>query len=194
MADKITTFRFPEGVCIAQALPTAPVSISMDSPALRVMTDLTQVRAATIHPGATLALAERTMIHQGVRLLFVVTEMPCVDGIVSLLDIQGEGAIQHAQQHHVRRSELTVLDVMSKLSELDTVDYAALCGATVSQTVATLEECGRPHLLVSETATSTSPPRIRGIISRTQIERQLGRSLPSVPMATTLAKLAKSLA
>ena len=194
MANKITTFRFPDGVCIAQALPPAPAAVTMDSPALLVMTDLTQVRAATIHPGATLALAERTMIHQGVRLLFVVTDMPCVDGIVSLLDIQGEEAMQHAHRHHVRRAELTVSDVMSKLSELDAVDFAGLRNASVSQAVATLEECGRPHLLVSEAATSTSSPRIRGIISRTQIERQLGRSLPNVPIATTFAKLAKSLA
>jgi CBS domain-containing protein len=194
MPQKITTFRFPDGVCIAQALPPQPAGVSMESPALQVMTDLTEVRAATIDPSATLALAERTMIHQGVRLLFVMTDMPCVDGIISLIDIQSEEALQQAQRLNLRRHELTVGDVMNKLSELDTVDYAELSRATVGQAVVTLESCGRPHLLVSEAATASAPPRIRGIISRTQVERQLGMSLPNNPMATTFAKLAKSLA
>lgn len=51
------------------------------------MTDLTLVMAATIDPNTSLAGAEQPMIHQGVRLLFAVTEYPCVEGLVTSGDL-----------------------------------------------------------------------------------------------------------
>ena len=51
-------------------------AITLDSPAQSVMTDLTKVKAATTSPATTLRQAEQLMIYQGVRMLFVVREMP----------------------------------------------------------------------------------------------------------------------
>jgi len=47
------------------------------------MTDLTQVKAATTHPTTSLRQAEQMMIFQGVRMLFVVTEMPSIEGLIT---------------------------------------------------------------------------------------------------------------
>ena len=42
------------------------------------------------------------MIHQGVRLLFVVTQMPGVDGIVTAADLQGEKPLRLVSQRQVK--------------------------------------------------------------------------------------------
>ena len=88
--SSLPTFRFPAGTRVAQALPPQHAAVSGQSPALSVMTDLTTVRAATVAPATPLAQAEQSMIHQGVRLLFVVSSMPSVDGIITATDLHGE--------------------------------------------------------------------------------------------------------
>jgi predicted transcriptional regulator len=137
----LPTFRFPEGTCIAQAMPKQHDHVSLNSPAVHVMTDLAAVRAATIEPRTSLAQAEQRMIHQGVRLLFVVSEMPCVDGVVTARDLQGD----------------------------------------------------KPLRLVIEDATEKTAACIRGIISQTQLERQLGKALPATEIATTFAEIEQAL-
>lgn len=194
MAHKaLATFRFPDGTCIAQAQPQTHPAVTLDSPALSVMTDLTLVRAATVHPQLGLQPAELKMIHQGVRMLFVVTEMPCVDGIVTAAALQGDRPMQLVQQRRVRHDELCVADVMTRLSDLDVIDLDTLGRATVGAVVATLQQYGRPHLLVVEAARPSQPARIRGVISHTQVERQLGHAVPMLPVASTFVEIEQAL-
>ncbi len=189
----LPTFRFPEGTCIAQAQPHQHEFVTLHSPAVQVMTDLAAVRAATIEPRTALAHAEQRMIHQGVRLLFVVSEMPCVDGVVTARDLQGDKPLRLVNQRQVKYGDLSVQDVMTPLSEIDAVDYASIERAKVSDVVATLLKYGRPHLLVIESATPKNAARIRGIISQTQVERQLGKALPATEIATTFAEIEQAL-
>ncbi len=190
----LPTFRFSDGTCIAQAQPKPHQRVTPDSSALCVMTDLTDVRAATVHPEVTLSQAEQVMIHQGVRMLFVVTQMPCVDGIVTLADLQGDKPMKIIQQRQVRRDEITVSDVMSKLSDLDVMNLAIVQRATVADLATTFFKFGRPHLLVVEAASAANSARIRGVISHAQIERQMGASLPMVEIASTFAEIEQALA
>jgi CBS domain-containing protein len=190
----LSTFRFPNGTCIAQAQAVGQMSVTLASPATAVMTDLTQVRAATVHPDTGLAQAEATMIQQGVRMLFVVSHMPCVDGIVTAADVLGDKPAQRMQARQLRRHELCVADVMTPLAELDVVDLQALRGATVGDALGTLARFGRPHLLVVEAATPQEPARIRGVVSHTQIERQLGQAAPIHAVAQTFAEVEQALA
>jgi CBS-domain-containing membrane protein len=183
----LPTFRFPEGTCIPQAQP------AMDSPAIEVMTDLTMVSAATILPQLSLAQAEKQMIQQGVRMLFVASEMPCIDGIVTVSDMHGPDALQLVQQRQIRHGDLRVSDVMTPLQSLDAIEYASLLRATVGQVVATLKQFGRHHLLVIEDATAKSPARVRGIVSDSQVQRQLGTPLHLTTIATTFAEIERAL-
>jgi hypothetical protein len=66
---------------------------------------------------------------------------------------------------------------MTKLSELDALDYNELKDATVGDVVDTFKRVQHTHLLVVQSATVDGPARIRGVISVTQVERQLGRSV-----------------
>jgi CBS-domain-containing membrane protein len=189
----LPTFRFPEGTCIPQAQPALRASVTMDSPAIEVMTDLTMVSAATILPQLSLAQAEKQMIQQGVRMLFVASEMPCIDGIVTVSDMHGPDALQLVQQRQIRHGDLRVSDVMTPLQSLDAIEYASLLRATVGQVVATLKQFGRHHLLVIEDATAKSPARVRGIVSDSQVQRQLGTPLHLTTIATTFAEIERAL-
>jgi CBS domain containing-hemolysin-like protein len=173
----LTTFRFPEDTCIPQAQPKPGGAVTLESSGLEVMTDLAQVKAATVDPSISLDKAEQTMIQQGVRSLFVVSHYPCVEGLVTVTDLIGEKPMKLVNQRKIQRQELNVEDVMTKLSLLDALDYDELKAANVGHVIATFRKVRHSHLLVVQAASLNGPARIRGVISITQLERQLGRSV-----------------
>lgn len=190
----LTTFRFPDQTCIAQAEPQFRGAVTLASAGLEVMTDLTMVKAATVEPGTPLATAEQMMIHQGVRLLFVVSHYPCVEGLVTAADLVGDKPLRLLHDRNVRHVDLCVSDVMTGLSGLDALDYDSLTSADVGRVVATFKKFGRSHLLVVQGATRDTPARIRGVLSLTQLERQLGRTIMTIEIASTFAEIEKALA
>ncbi|MEZ5645674.1 MAG: hypothetical protein R3E94_18735 [Burkholderiaceae bacterium] len=173
----LRTYRFPEGARIAQAQPPMGVPVTPASPGRSVMTDLTHVRAATIGPDARLSEVRQSMIHQGVRLLFVVSELPSVAGLITTTDLEGERPTQVISARGVRYDDLIVSDVMSPLSSLDAIDLEDLAHANVAQVIDTLKQVGRRHLIVVQKAGQDHGPRVRGVISLAQIERQLGQTI-----------------
>jgi CBS domain-containing protein len=189
----LPTRRLPAGTVLAQARdwPTQPVTL--DAPALEVMTDLTRVKAATVTPMTSLAQAEQVMITLGVRMLFVVSDMPAIVGLVSLADLHGDASMRAIEQRNARREELCVADVMAGASMLDAVDIADLRSATVANLVATLQRHGRNHLLVVEGG-GGMPARVRGLISRAQVERQLGSPIPVTEVANAFPDVVRMLA
>lgn len=158
------------------------------------MTDLTRVRAATIGPSETLGAARQTMIHHGVRLLFVVHEMPCIDGLITSTDLEGERPLRVVAARGVHYDEVTVAEIMTPLEALEAVDYADLAASTVAYAIEALKHAGRRHMLVAERAGPDHGPRIRGIVSQTQIERQLGRPIDALDLAGTFSEVRAALA
>jgi CBS-domain-containing membrane protein len=190
----LPSFHLPEGTRIAQAQPPMGQPVTLESPGRSVMTDLSHVRAATIAPDTPLAQAKQTMIHQGVRLLFVVSEMPWVGGLITSTDLEGERPMQVISQRGVKYEDLVVRDVMSSLSSLDAIALEDLAHADVAKVVATLQQLGRRHLLVVQKAGSHHGPQVRGVISQAQVERQLGRPIEMVEVAQNFAEISVSLA
>jgi CBS domain-containing protein len=190
----LTTRRLPPHTVIAHARdwPTRPVTLA--SPALDVMTDLTRVKAATTTPLTSLRQAEQIMIYQGVRMLFVVSDMPAILGLVTTTDLHGDVPLRLVQQRNARYEELCVADVMTGLEALDAIDFNDMKAATVGNLIATLRRHGRNHLLVVEWDGAESASRIRGIVSRTQIERQLGAPVPVTEVANEFPDVVKMLA
>jgi CBS domain-containing protein len=190
----LPTYRLSPHVSLAQAAPWRTESVRLDSPALEVMTDLTLVKAATTHPETTLQQAEQMMIFQGVRMLFVVTDMPSIEGLVTASDLRGDRPLQIVHERRLRFDELAVGDVMTPVSMLDALDFASLRNATVRNLVKTLERNGRHHLLVVEESTAHTPRRVRGVVSRSQIERQLGQPIAITPIASSFSEIERALA
>jgi CBS-domain-containing membrane protein len=187
----LPTFRLQTGTSIAQAEPWQTQAVTLDSPAMSVMTDLARIKAATVQPQAQLRQAEQAMIYLGVRMLFVVSEMPQVEGLVTTTDLHGDRQMRLVHERGVHWDELCVADVMTPLSALDAIPFAAMRSASVGDLVATLQRFGRNHLLVVDDAT---PQRVRGVVSRSQIERQTGVAIDITPIATTFAEIERALA
>jgi hypothetical protein len=151
--------------------------VRADSPAAVVMTDLTRVNAVTVAPGASVEEANRLMIRQAVRSLFVVDEAGTVRGIVTATDVLGERPVQVAQDHGMRHVEVLVQQVMTPADMLEAIALKDVAQARVGDIVETLKRSGRQHALVIEADASgatTTAPMVRGIFSLTQIARQLG--------------------
>jgi hypothetical protein len=191
--NALPTFRLEPGLSIAQTLPSSSVPVTPDSPALQVMTDLTLVKAATTHPATPLPRAEQMMIYLGVRMLFVVTDMPSIEGLITTSDLRGDRAMRTVSERNVHYDELCVADVMTALSMLEAIDLERMRTATVSQVVATLKRFGRHHLLVVEGATATTPQRVRGVVSSAQIGRQLGTPIEIAPIASSFSEIERAL-
>jgi CBS domain-containing protein len=189
----MSTFRLSPGMSIAQASPWHSKPVTLESPALDVMTDLTQVKAATIGPGQTLQQAEQTMIYQGVRMLFVVSEMPALEGLITSTDLRGERQMSLVHSRHLRFDEMRVADVMTELSMLDAIEFERMAGARVGNLIATLKRVGRNHLLVVQGASAGTPQRIRGVVSRAQIERQLGAPIEMTEIASSFSEVERAL-
>jgi CBS-domain-containing membrane protein len=169
----LTTFRFDPQTCIPQAQPKLRGSVTLESSALEVMTDLAVIKAETIGPDITLAEAEQVMINRGVRALFVTSQFPCIEGLVTATDILGEKPMKLVNDQNIKFQNLTVADIMTDLSRLDVVDYDEVKTATVSDLVATFAKLRCSHIIVVQAAKREGPARIRGVISQTQLERQL---------------------
>jgi CBS domain-containing protein len=143
--------------------------VTIESPALEVMTDLKRTTPATIRPQAPLAGANQFMITRGVRLLLVVDEREEVLGVISASDILGERPMRIATERGLRRDELTVADIMVPAAQVEVVSLQDAAAARVGHVLETLRRAGRQHALVVD-----GERMVRGIFSLSQIARQLG--------------------
>jgi signal-transduction protein with cAMP-binding, CBS, and nucleotidyltransferase domain len=163
--------------------------VALESPALTVMTDLTRISPATIGPEAPIESANRFMMMRGVRLLLVVDERECVLGVISAADILGERSMRVAAGRGLRRDELAVADVMTPAEEVEVIALAQVESARVGHVVATLMHAGRQHALVVDNEADSGRTMVRGVLSLSQVARQLGRPLQLNEVARTFAEI-----
>ena len=185
--------------------PTQPQAarVTLESPALDVMTDLARTSPATIRPQAPVEGANQYMISRGVRLLLVVDEHDTVLGLLTATDILGEKMMRVSMERGARRADLTVADVMTPAGRVEVLAIADVEGARVGHVLETLRRAGRQHALVVDE--EVIPPRrvidspvrrsmVRGIFSTSQLARQLGVSLQSVgEVARTFSEIEAAL-
>jgi CBS domain-containing protein len=177
--------------------------VTLDSPALDVMTDLTRASPATIRPQAPVEGANQFMISRGVRLLLVVDERETVLGLLTATDVLGEKAMRVTMDRGTKRSDLIVADLMTPASRVEVLAMADVEGARVGHVLETLRRAGRQHALGVDY--DVTPPRrvidaplrrpmVRGIFSISQVARQLGVSLQSVgEVARTFSEIEAAL-
>ena len=166
--------------------------VSLDSPALLVMTDLKRVAAAVISPQETMERAHAFMMRRGVRMLLALDDRQNLAGIVTTNDILGEKPVAVVQERRMRHDEILVADVMTPAERLEAFDMQALRSAHVGQVVASLQQARRHHAIAVQTG-SDGTREVRGIFSLSQIARQLGIALQLPAEAKSFAEIEAAL-
>ena len=174
------------------ARPAPPKSVTPESPALDVMTDLRFTHSALIDPHTSVDAAHAYMVQRGVRMLLVLSAERSLAGIITSTDILGEKPLRFSQERRVKHNEILVSDIMTPLESLGAIPIAEVRHAKVGEVIASLRDSGRQHTLVMETD-AHGRTDICGIFSLTQIERQLGMQIQSSGVATTFAEIEATL-
>lgn len=174
--------------------PHNPVveGLSIDSPAINAMTDLSRVAAVTVAANLTIDAANAKMIANGVRLLLVTDERNCIKGIITATDILGEKPIQFARNTQTPHGEILVRNIMTPFERLVVLHRVDVEQARVGNIIETLKRAGRQHLLVME-IDDNMRPQLRGIFSASQISRQLGIAIEPTEIAQTFAEVEAAL-
>lgn len=185
----LATHPLAASALLARPAPGRPVTLQ--SPALDVMTDFTQIQPVCVAPDASLFAANEAMIAHGVRLLLVI-ERELLLGIISTQDTLGERPLQLRHQGKGTVFDLRVADLMHPLSNLPILQMADVRHANVGDMLATFQHLGRQHLLAAEHQ-SGQPLSIRGMFSATQLSRQLGVPVETFERAQTFAQIEAAL-
>lgn len=168
--------------------PAPPKAITLESPALDVMTDLRHIYAAVIEPQVTMESANAFMILRGVRSLLVLNQDRALGGIITASDILGEKPLRFIRERGVKHNEILVSDIMTPLEQMEAIPIGEVEHARVGHVIASLRESGRQHTLVIEN-NAAGKPVVCGIFSSTQIEKQLGAAIPPSEVAKTFAEI-----
>jgi len=163
--------------------------VKLDDPATVVMTDLRKVTAVTIDASASIDDADKRMKQRGVRLLLVVDEHDTIVGLITSTDMHGEKPMQYIQKHGGKHSDILVADIMTPQSKLDVLCMADVERVKVGDVVETLKQAGRQHALVVDRVDPDKPQVLRGILSASQIARQLDMEIQTNSIAKTFAEI-----
>lgn len=173
--------------------PAARPQPTFDSPAIDVMTDLTQTAAVVTDPQANMELAHSYMMQRGVRMLLAVDQDDNLAGIITADDILGERPVSLVREQRIKHSDILVSDVMTPAARLDAFEMRHVASAKVGHIVSSLQQSRRHHALVVQRG-ADGQPEIRGIFSLSQIARQLGVPLQLPQAAGSFAEIEAALA
>lgn len=152
--------------------PDLPL-VRLADPARLLMTDFQHEPVFTVTADRPIDEALSDMMRFGVRALLVIHDDLLV-GLITSYDIQGERPLQFLQQStFTRHEEIEVGHIMTPWSELPVVEWSTVEVARVSDILKVFERTALTHLVVAEVARDRCE-RVRGILSRSRLVRQLG--------------------
>lgn len=142
--------------------------ITIDSPALRILTDFKQHLPQIIDADTPAVQASYLMRKAHVRLQLVVDRGNELIGTISLKELDGQH-LQIMQSQGFNRQSIIVRDLMIPRKNLKAVDYQQLLSASIGDVLDALQLNGTLHCLVVD----RDQHHIRGIISASDIARRL---------------------
>ncbi|MBK8182058.1 MAG: CBS domain-containing protein [Candidatus Competibacteraceae bacterium] len=174
--------------------PKHPLSqrVTLDDPAIAVMTDLSRVTAITVERSTPLDTGLDRMIKRGVRILFVCDSDGGIIGLLTSRDISSDKANRILNKTGGDREGLVVADVMTIRPKLDVLLMEDILRARVGDIIVTLRHVDRQHALVLDRDPEIGKQAVRGIFSLSQIGLQLGLNIEPSQQSTTYAQLARA--
>ena len=175
--------------------PGESISLTLDDPALRVMTDLKQTRVITVGPKNSIEFAHDLMMHAGIRMLVVIDDNSTLLGLITYRDIVGEKPVAIINRDNINRKDIEVQQVMTPLSELNPFLYSEVQHATIRHVIFQLRDVSRQHaIVIEEMDGGDSSYFIRGIFSVTHIGRLLGTEISPDGHVQSFAEFEKLIA
>lgn len=166
-----------------------PDHVTLDDPALSVMTDLSQVTAYTTELTTPLNKALENMIKRGVRLLLVRDADGHIVGLITSRDIEGEKPARILAKAGGAWTDLLVADIMTLKPKLDVLLMTEVQNAKVGDIIATLRQVNRQHAMAVDINPENGKLAVRGIFSLSQIGLLLGLDIDPAHHPTTYADL-----
>ncbi|KZC38045.1 MULTISPECIES: CBS domain-containing protein [Rhodanobacter] len=163
-------------------------SLKDEDPALAVMVDFHRVCPVTVEPERSIDEALQRMIDARVRTLLVLVKESML-GLITAYDIQGQKPLQFLRGSNCthpkcRHEDIEVADIMTAVESLPTLRVEDIRKARTGDILETFRETRQTHLLITERQ-DDERDEIRGLISRTEIERRLGISPVLASMVRT---------
>ncbi|MBI4809462.1 MAG: CBS domain-containing protein [Nitrosomonadales bacterium] len=184
----LTSHPFRTGTDIARPTQVLPEHVTLEDPAVNVMTDLRSISVLNVRAKTTLDKANAKMIRYGVRMLLVTDDSDKVCGVLTATDVLGDRPVRFLQEMGGTHADIQVRDVMSVVREMSASLLEDVLKARVGNVLAMLTVAGRQHALVVETNADGSQT-VRGLFSATQIARQLGVQIGTTEIAKVFAAI-----
>lgn len=188
----LTAYSLNTGAGFARPTQVLPERVTLEDPALNVMTNLKKVSVVTVRAKTPMEKAHDKMKRYGVRTLLVLDETDKVLGLLTTTDILGEKPMRFLQHIGGAHADIMVRDIMTPQRELEVLKLQDVTAAKVGHVLATLKAAGRQHAMVVE-ENEKLPHTICGIFSATQIARQLGVQIQITEIARSFAEIEAAL-
>jgi predicted transcriptional regulator len=151
-------------------IPEAPVALT--DPAMAVVTDFTWERPVVVAEDRAIDDALEAMLHAGVGALLVV-QGDAVTGLITASDIQGERPLQFLHlSGFAGRAAIEVRHLMTPWDCVPTLEWQTVRSARMHIIVEFFGARHATHVVIVEQA-ERGGAFVRGLISRTRLERQL---------------------
>jgi len=188
----LTSHAMKIGASFVRPTQELPERVTLEDPAMNVMTDLKSVSVVTVRAKTPMEKAHSKMKRYGVRTLLVLDETDKVLGLLTATDILGEKPMRFLQHMGGTHADILVRDIMTPQRELEVLNLQDVQVAKVGHVLATLKASGRQHAMVVEEHANL-PQAVRGIFSSKQIARQLGVQIHIAEVARTFAEIEAAL-
>ncbi len=184
----LTSHPFKAGAGFARPMQVLPENVTLNDPAIDVMTDLRSISVVNVRAMTTMEKANAKMIRYGVRTLLVLDDEDKVVGLLTATDVLGEKPVRFLQQVGGTHADILVRDVMTVQRDLKVLKLEDVLKARVGDILATLKAAGRQHAMVTE-ENADGTQTVRGLFSATQIARQLGVQVRTGEVARVFAEI-----
>lgn len=188
----LTSHPMKIGASFVRPSQELPERVTLEDPAINVMTDLKSVSVVTVRAKTPMEKAHAKMKRYGVRTLLVLDETDKVLGLLTATDILGEKPMRFLQHMGGTHADILVRDIMTPQRELEVLNLEDVQVAKVGHVLATLKASGRQHAMVIEEQANL-PQAVCGIFSSKQIARQLGVQIHIAEVARTFAEIEAAL-
>jgi CBS-domain-containing membrane protein len=166
--------------------------VDINAPALSVFTDFQMREPETTTKDTLASEALNHMKTSKVKSLLVVNSQEEVIGFVSSAFIQGVYLMQAAKNYDVKPAEATVNMIMIKIEKINMINYKDLSNARVGHIARLLHDKTYHHILAYDEEADGSI-HIRGIFSRTRLNRLLGMNIGADFSVSSVADMNKYL-